>query len=209
MGVFFIIVDPIIQSMSAESGRFSSNSALGSWEGVPLESPKAEGGDNFLTKILVVRSLRLLRLVRAGLRAKACLSGRICARETPAPCSTEAVRMLHMFRTVWRLVYGLITSGNAIMSTFFILFLTLYIFACLGRTCEENSGEPECSSAPCCLDLSFAKTGVELITKDPQLQQHADTKFIVDTNFRNLTRTASLCGAPLKLQPVSVRLHKD
>ncbi|OLP86720.1 Cation channel sperm-associated protein 1 [Symbiodinium microadriaticum] len=114
MGVFFIIVDPIIQSMSSESG-----------------------GDNFLTKILVVRSLRLLRLVRA-------------------------VRMLHMFRTVWRLVYGLITSGNAIMSTFFILFLTLYIFACLG---------------------------VELITKDPQLQQHADTKFIVDTNFRNLTST--------------------
>eukprot|EP00438_Fugacium_kawagutii_P018248 Skav231330 [mRNA] locus=scaffold819:83490:85641:- [translate_table: standard] len=40
--------------------------------------------------------------------------------------------MLHMFRTVWRLVYGLLTSGNAMLSTFFILLLTLYIFGCLG-----------------------------------------------------------------------------
>ena len=46
--------------------------------------------------------------------------------------AAKAIRMLHMFRTVWRLVYGLLTSGNTMLSTFFILLLTLYIFACLG-----------------------------------------------------------------------------
>ena len=56
----------------------------------------------------------------------------------------EAIRMLHMFRTVWRLVYGLLTSGNAMLSTFFILLLTLYIYACLGGgwPCMVN-GSPQ------------------------------------------------------------------
>ena len=49
-----------------------------------------------------------------------------------AVTAAKAIRMLHMFRTVWRLVYGLLTSGNTMLSTFFILLLTLYIFACLG-----------------------------------------------------------------------------
>lgn len=67
-----------------------------------------------------------------------------------------------MFRTVWRLVYGLLTSGNTMLSTFFILLLTLYIFACLG---------------------------VELITKDPLLQRDPDTKDIVAYHFGSLQRT--------------------
>lgn len=70
--------------------------------------------------------------------------------------------MLHVFRTAWRLVYGLLTSGNAMLSTFFILLLTLYIFACLG---------------------------VELITKDSELKTHPDTKEIVQYYFGSLQRT--------------------
>jgi len=46
--------------------------------------------------------------------------------------------MLRIFRTVWRLVYGLLTSGNAMLSTFFILLLTLYIYACLGRAYRKH-----------------------------------------------------------------------
>lgn len=46
--------------------------------------------------------------------------------------------MLRIFRTVWRLVYGLLTSGNAMLSTFFILLLTLYIYACLGRAYRKT-----------------------------------------------------------------------
>eukprot|EP00913_Durusdinium_trenchii_P025019 g23484.t1 len=100
----------------------------------------SNGGENGFAQILVVRSLRLLRLVRA-------------------------IRMLHMFRTVWRLVYGLLTSGNAMLSTFFILVLTLYIFACLG---------------------------VEFVTKDPLLATHPLTADIVDYNFSSLQRICSL-----------------
>lgn len=56
----------------------------------------------------------------------------------------KAIRMLHMFRTVWRLVYGLLTSGNAMLSTFFILLLTLYIFGCLGAAANGigRGGDP-------------------------------------------------------------------
>ncbi|CAL1135661.1 unnamed protein product, partial [Cladocopium goreaui] len=105
--------------------------------GIIVDSVSEDGGDTPFAKVLVVRSLRLLRLVRA-------------------------IRMLHMFRTVWRLVYGLLTSGNTMLSTFFILLLTLYIFACLG---------------------------VELITKDPLLQRDPDTKDIVAYHFGSLQRT--------------------
>jgi hypothetical protein len=87
-------------------------------------------------KVLVIRALRLLRLIRA-------------------------VRMLHAFRTVWRLVYGLLTSGNAMASTLFLLLLTLYIFACLG---------------------------VELIGKDNHLATHEDTREVVAEHFSSLPR---------------------
>mmetsp|Transcript_65855 Transcript_65855/g.146298 ORF Transcript_65855/g.146298 Transcript_65855/m.146298 type:complete len:513 (-) Transcript_65855:73-1611(-) len=102
-----------------------------------LGSATSGGASEVFSMILVVRSLRLLRLVRA-------------------------IRMLHMFRTVWRLVYGLLTSGNAILSTFFILLLTLYIFACLG---------------------------VELIGKDEDLKDHDTTKHVVAYHFSSLPRT--------------------
>eukprot|EP00931_Biecheleriopsis_adriatica_P110846 TRINITY_DN8517_c0_g2_i3.p1 TRINITY_DN8517_c0_g2~~TRINITY_DN8517_c0_g2_i3.p1 ORF type:complete len:541 (-),score=81.33 TRINITY_DN8517_c0_g2_i3:253-1875(-) len=88
-------------------------------------------------QIMVVRSLRLLRLFRA-------------------------VRMLKYFRTVWRLIHGLLTSGNAMLSTVGLLSLSIYIMACIG---------------------------VELITKDKDLQRHESTREIVEVNFGNLFRT--------------------
>ncbi|CAE7473731.1 Scn5a, partial [Symbiodinium necroappetens] len=60
-----------------------------------------------LESLLVVRSLRLVRLIRA-------------------------LRLLKQFRTVWRLVNGLLTSANAMVSTLVLVVLTLYIAACLG-----------------------------------------------------------------------------
>ncbi|CAK9090225.1 Cation channel sperm-associated protein 1 (CatSper1), partial [Durusdinium trenchii] len=104
---------------------------------VPIMNVSETEGDSPIAKVLVVRSLRLLRLVRA-------------------------IRMLHMFRTVWRLVYGLLTSWNAIISTFFILLLTLYIFACLG---------------------------VEVITRDSTLAADPSTAWIVEYHFGSLHRT--------------------
>ncbi|CAE7174101.1 Scn1a [Symbiodinium pilosum] len=90
------------------------------------------GGDlGLLESVLVVRAMRLLRLIRA-------------------------LRMLKYFRTVWRLVYGLLTSHNAMFSTLALILLTLYVFACLG---------------------------VELITKDENLLEIAEIKLIVDTHF--------------------------
>jgi len=90
-----------------------------------------------LKKLLVIRSLRLLRLVRA-------------------------VRSLPAFRTLWTLVYGLLTSGNAMASTLLLLVLTLYIFACIG---------------------------IEFITKDSHLASHEDTAWIVSYHFGSLPRT--------------------
>eukprot|EP00440_Ansanella_granifera_P039644 gb/GFBE01042999.1/.p1 GENE.gb/GFBE01042999.1/~~gb/GFBE01042999.1/.p1 ORF type:complete len:552 (+),score=131.31 gb/GFBE01042999.1/:1-1656(+) len=113
---------------------FASNVAMP----IVFSVVNTSGGDvGAFQKILVIRALRLLRLIRA-------------------------IRMLHMFRTVWRLVYGLLTSGNAMLSTLFLLLLTLYIFACLG---------------------------IELITKDEHLASHEETAWIVSYHFGSLPRT--------------------
>ena len=91
----------------------------------------------FLESVMVVRALRLLRLIRA-------------------------LRMLRYFRTVWRLVFGLLTSINTIASTFCLIILVLYIFACLG---------------------------IELITNDTQLRAQPDVRQIVEEHFRSLPVT--------------------
>eukprot|EP00930_Biecheleria_cincta_P042693 TRINITY_DN29382_c0_g1_i1.p1 TRINITY_DN29382_c0_g1~~TRINITY_DN29382_c0_g1_i1.p1 ORF type:complete len:591 (-),score=105.69 TRINITY_DN29382_c0_g1_i1:159-1931(-) len=88
-------------------------------------------------KVLVIRSFRLLRLVRA-------------------------VRLTKTFRTAWRLVHGLVTSGNTMVSTLGILAISLFIFSCLG---------------------------VEIITKDPELAMHEDTALIIAENFNSLFTT--------------------
>ncbi|CAE7475710.1 Scn11a [Symbiodinium natans] len=90
-----------------------------------------------LESLLVVRSLRLLRLIRA-------------------------LRLLKQFRTVWRLVNGLLTSANAMVSTLVLVVLTLYIAACLG---------------------------IEIITKDTDLKVHTETGEIVSRYFGHAADT--------------------
>ncbi|CAE7027961.1 CACNA1H [Symbiodinium natans] len=91
----------------------------------------SSGDLGILESVLVVRAMRLLRLIRA-------------------------LRMLKYFRTVWRLVYGLLTSHNAMFSTLSLILLTLYVFACLG---------------------------VELITKDENLLGMDVTSAIIQDHF--------------------------
>ncbi|CAE7575134.1 CAC [Symbiodinium natans] len=92
---------------------------------------------SFLNSVIVVRSLRLLRLVRA-------------------------LRMLRWFRTAWRLVFGLLTSGTTMTSTLGLVLLTLYVSACLG---------------------------VELISKDAILTTDPTTEHIVQHHFGSLSMT--------------------
>eukprot|EP00928_Gymnodinium_smaydae_P028741 TRINITY_DN21848_c0_g1_i2.p1 TRINITY_DN21848_c0_g1~~TRINITY_DN21848_c0_g1_i2.p1 ORF type:complete len:655 (+),score=151.88 TRINITY_DN21848_c0_g1_i2:203-1966(+) len=89
---------------------------------------------SLLQQVLVLRVLRLFRLVRA-------------------------LRGMRGMRTIWRLMYGLLTSGSTMVSTFLLLSLTIYIFGILG---------------------------VELITKDPALTANPATSEIVHMHFRSL-----------------------
>ncbi|CAJ1333186.1 unnamed protein product [Effrenium voratum] len=88
-------------------------------------------------KVLVVRGLRLLRLARV-------------------------FRMVHHFKIIWRLVYGLLTAGQTIFSTTVLILLSLFIFACVA---------------------------VELIAKDVELNNHETTKAIVEHNFAGVGRS--------------------
>ncbi|CAE7223317.1 Scn5a [Symbiodinium sp. KB8] len=91
----------------------------------------------WLQSILVIRALRLLRLVRA-------------------------LRALTYFRTVWRLVHGLLTSWNAMLSTLALITLTLYTSACIA---------------------------IEIVTKDVELNSNPITAPIVQANFSSLGTT--------------------
>lgn len=86
--------------------------------------------------VFVLRTLRVLRLFKA-------------------------LRTVPWFRTAWRLIYGLLTSGNAIVSTLALLLLVLFMFACLGA---------------------------EVISKDVHLQTHDATRAIIDQHFSSLPR---------------------
>jgi len=87
-----------------------------------------------MQQVLVFRAVRLLRLLRT-------------------------FRMIRGLRTSWRLVYGLITSGETMISTLMLLFLVLYTFAVLG---------------------------VEAIRKDPDLQEDPRTNAILEENFSSI-----------------------
>eukprot|EP00439_Symbiodinium_sp_Y106_P065924 s447_g10.t1 len=111
-----------------------------------------------LESLLVVRSLRLVRLIRA-------------------------LRLLKQFRTVWRLVNGLLTSANAMVSTLVLVVLTLYIAACLG---------------------------IEIITKDTDScfakdlnQQHTETGDIVGKYFGTLPSTLLTLASFVTLDSVA------
>ncbi|CAE7606803.1 Scn5a [Symbiodinium natans] len=104
-----------------------------------------------LESLLVVRSFRLLRLMRA-------------------------LRLLKQFRTVWRLVSGLLTSANAMLSTLVLVILTLYIAACLG---------------------------IEVITKDASLSQTEETAGIVSQYFGSLFMTLLTLSSFVTLDSVA------
>jgi len=95
-----------------------------------------DGGD-FLQQVLVLRTLRLLRLLRA-------------------------LRLLPMLRVVWRLTFGLLTSTSAMLSTFALIVLILYMFGCLG---------------------------LELITKNDRIREIPELLELVDNNFASLSGT--------------------
>eukprot|EP00930_Biecheleria_cincta_P039477 TRINITY_DN27139_c0_g1_i1.p1 TRINITY_DN27139_c0_g1~~TRINITY_DN27139_c0_g1_i1.p1 ORF type:complete len:610 (-),score=59.32 TRINITY_DN27139_c0_g1_i1:26-1825(-) len=86
--------------------------------------------------VFVLRTLRILRLFKA-------------------------LRTVPWFRTAWRLIYGLLTSGNAIASTLALLLLVLFMFACLAA---------------------------EVISQDPHLRTHPTTRVIIDQHFSSLPR---------------------
>eukprot|EP00930_Biecheleria_cincta_P020981 TRINITY_DN15640_c0_g1_i1.p1 TRINITY_DN15640_c0_g1~~TRINITY_DN15640_c0_g1_i1.p1 ORF type:complete len:536 (-),score=113.70 TRINITY_DN15640_c0_g1_i1:61-1668(-) len=88
-----------------------------------------------LAPLMVLRVLRILKLARA-------------------------LRLLVQFKTLWMLVKGLLTSYRAITFTFLLMFLILYVFACMA---------------------------VEIITKDSRMKDDAETAKIVDDYFSSIT----------------------
>jgi len=90
-----------------------------------------------LEQVLVFRTLRLLRLLRA-------------------------FRLLRMFKVIWRLIYGLLTSANTMLSTLALVVLILYTFACFG---------------------------LELITKNDDIRDHPELGAFVELNFDSLFTT--------------------
>lgn len=88
-----------------------------------------------LAPLMVLRVLRILKLARA-------------------------LRLLVQFKTLWMLVKGLLTSYRAITFTFLLMFLILYVFACMA---------------------------VEIITKDEKLKDDDVTAKIVESHFSSIT----------------------
>uniref|UniRef100_A0A7S4RIE2 EF-hand domain-containing protein n=1 Tax=Alexandrium monilatum TaxID=311494 RepID=A0A7S4RIE2_9DINO len=111
---------------------------VASWVLTPIYAGNGPGDQNrqVLSQLMVFRICRLLRLLRA-------------------------MRMVKKFRSMWRLVYGLLTSFNTMITTLSLVGLVLYTFACLG---------------------------IEMITKDPNLRESAspEVRRIVDTFFTDL-----------------------
>jgi len=89
---------------------------------------------NALQPILVLRVMRFLRLLRT-------------------------LRFISYFKTLWRLVYGLVQSSSAMVSTMVLLLMSIYIAAC---------------------------GAVELISKDAVLRDDPETKAIIDLYFCNV-----------------------
>merc|ERR1719327_391309 len=138
---------------------------ISSWVVDPIVASLGNDSDvkETLGPLMVLRVLRLFRLARA-------------------------VRLLVQFKTLWMLVRGLISSAGTIMYTFILLFLMLYIFACLS---------------------------VELIFKSEQKKHHADFKQLVDeywcdlptsmltfVQFVNLDSAAGIYAPMIKRDPI-------
>lgn len=85
-------------------------------------------------QVLILRTMRLFRLIRT-------------------------FRMIKQIRSIWRLVYGLVTCGETIISTFTLLFIVNYVFGVMG---------------------------LELITKDQELRADPEINEIVTERFNSL-----------------------
>eukprot|EP00435_Cladocopium_sp_Y103_P036626 s3100_g9.t1 len=72
-------------------------------------------GSGYEQQVLVLRTTRLFRLIRT-------------------------FRMIKQIRSVWRLVYGLITCGETITSTFILLLIVLYVFGVMGLQLRDHTG---------------------------------------------------------------------
>jgi len=94
----------------------------------------SQSQQNLLQPVLILRVLRLLRLIRA-------------------------LRFIGSFRTLWRLVSGMMHSVGTILTMTFLLAITIYIAACLS---------------------------LEIISKDPLLRSNDETKGILEYHFYSL-----------------------
>jgi len=92
---------------------------------------------SFFFRLMVVRMFRTLRLLRA-------------------------LRLIKQFRTMWRMVYGLLTSFQTLLSALSLIGMALFVFGCLG---------------------------VDLVTLDNESFATADLQDIVNTYFSSLPTT--------------------
>jgi hypothetical protein len=99
-----------------------------------------DGGKLFfdiLSKVLILRILRLTRLVRA-------------------------LRMFEQFQEMWKLANGLVRSLRTVISACLMIFITVYVLACLG---------------------------IELIARNSFLTEDPDTAQVIQENFQSLPMT--------------------
>lgn len=111
------------------------------WVLEPVVAAQPEDADStinsILTPLLIFRIFRLLRLLRA-------------------------LRLVNIFRTLWRLVQGLLHSLGTMCWTFVLVGITLYVFACCA---------------------------VELITKDEFLRRDPRIEEVASRYFRSIPVT--------------------
>ncbi|CAE7661069.1 CACNA1H, partial [Symbiodinium pilosum] len=91
-------------------------------------------------QLLILRLLRLIRLVRT-------------------------FRMIRQIKSIWRLLYGLLTCGELLISTFALLGMVLYVFAVLGLEVIASNDEllKDDTTRPI-LDERFSSLGVTMMT---------------------------------------------
>eukprot|EP00930_Biecheleria_cincta_P047483 TRINITY_DN32928_c0_g1_i1.p1 TRINITY_DN32928_c0_g1~~TRINITY_DN32928_c0_g1_i1.p1 ORF type:complete len:525 (+),score=84.85 TRINITY_DN32928_c0_g1_i1:65-1639(+) len=119
--------------------------------------------------IMVLRSLRLLRLARA-------------------------LRMVHHFQTVWRLVYGLFTSTSTVASTCLLLVLSLYIFSCLAL--ELVGKDASLLSDPEAARVIVSEVYFPLIIQKPELSVYFIAILLfISVSLMNLVTAVIVEGA--------------
>ncbi|CAE6957111.1 CACNA1H, partial [Symbiodinium sp. CCMP2456] len=91
-------------------------------------------------QIMILRLLRLIRLVRT-------------------------FRMIRQIKSIWRLLYGLLTCGELLISTLALLGMVIYVFAVLGlETIASNQEMREDDNIQRLLDERFSSLGVTMMT---------------------------------------------